>query len=115
MLEAYIQLHELGIAHSLEVWQDEKLVGGIYGLALGRVFFGESMFSVVTDASKVALVSLCKQLTGWKFTLLDCQVSNPHLHRMGAEQIGRVEFNRHLENTAEPDCWGPDFQAAPHW
>ena len=76
---AYIRLHELGIAHSVEVWADDDLIGGIYGLALGQVFFGESMFSHRQDASKVALVALCRQLQQWSFTLLDCQVSNPHL------------------------------------
>ncbi len=112
---AYIRLHELGIAHSVEVWADEDLIGGIYGLALGRVFFGESMFSQQVDASKIALVALGKQLDQWGFTLLDCQISNPHLLSMGALEISRDEFNQHLEGTTEPDLWGSSFECASRW
>ena len=92
MLEAYVHLHQLGHAHSLEVWEDDLLVGGIYGLAIGSVFFGESMFSRRTDASKIALVALCRQLHGHGYELLDCQVGNPHLHSMGAAELARGEF-----------------------
>lgn len=115
MQAAYTRLHEMGIAHSLEVWHDDELAGGVYGLALGRVFFGESMFSRVNDASKVALVALCRHLVQWRFTLLDCQVSNPHLLSMGAEEISRAEFQRHLANTGDPDHWRGDIHAAPRW
>ena len=115
MLTAYIRLHELGVAHSVEVWVDNELAGGVYGLALGRMFFGESMFSEREDASKIALVALCQQLKQWDFTLLDCQISNPHLLSMGAEEITRQEFERHLENVNAPDCWRPDFQCAQRW
>jgi len=115
MRTAYIRLHQAGIAHSLEVWRKDELAGGIYGLALGPVFFGESMFSRVTDASKVALVALCRQLSQWRFTLLDCQVSNPHLLSMGAEEIPRAKFQRHLRETSAPDHWRQDFIAAPRW
>lgn len=115
MLAAYIRLHELGIAHSVEVWADDELVGGIYGLALGRVFFGESMFSHCRDASKVALVALCRQLKEWNFTLLDCQVSNPHLLSMGATEITRKAFNEFLQSTGEADHWKPGFYSAQRW
>ena len=115
MLAAYIRLHELGVAHSVETWVDGKLTGGIYGLALGRVFFGESMFSSSTDASKVALVALCKQLQLWDFTLLDCQISNPHLERMGATEISRSEFNSYLEDAEGPCHWGQDFSCVERW
>ena len=115
MLTAYIQLHELGVAHSIEVWANDELAGGIYGLSLGRVFFGESMFSRQRDASKVALVALCKQLQAWDFTLLDCQVSNPHLLSMGAEEIQRAEFRQHLETTTGPDHWQQNFECEGRW
>ena len=94
---AYSKLHAMGYAHSLEVWQDGELCGGIYGLALGSIFFGESMFSRRTDASKIALVALCRHLSTAKFGLLDCQVGNPHLFRMGACRIDRESFEAWLE------------------
>jgi leucyl/phenylalanyl-tRNA--protein transferase len=112
---AYIRLHELGIAHSVEIWEEHTLIGGIYGLALGSVFFGESMFSQQVDASKVALVALCKQLAHWDFTLLDCQISNPHLLSMGAVEISRAEFNQHLDGTVESDHWGKTFHCETRW
>jgi leucyl/phenylalanyl-tRNA--protein transferase len=115
MLEAYIVLHEIGIAHSVEVWLGDVLAGGVYGLAIGRVFFGESMFSRVNDASKVALVALCQQLVQWDLTLLDAQVSNPHLLSMGAEEVSREEFEEHLEGTAEPDHWQLGFRTETRW
>jgi leucyl/phenylalanyl-tRNA--protein transferase len=115
MQQAYIRLHELGIAHSVEVWMDDELAGGIYGIALGRVFFGESMFSQAEDASKIALVALCRQLQQWNFTLLDCQISNPHLESMGAKEISRTEFEHFLKDANSPDQWGLDFDCAPRW
>ncbi len=115
MHRAYVRLHELGIAHSLEVWQEEVLAGGIYGLSLGDVFFGESMFSRRTDASKVALVALCRHLHACGYRLLDCQVSNPHLRSMGAVEIDRDEFNRLLANTAGRDHWSADFIHETSW
>jgi leucyl/phenylalanyl-tRNA--protein transferase len=115
MINAYIHLHELGVAHSVEVWLEDELAGGIYGLALGQVFFGESMFSNREDASKIGLVALCRQLQQWNFSLMDCQVSNPHLVSMGAEQVSRSEFNQHLENADGPDHWGQDFYCAARW
>jgi leucyl/phenylalanyl-tRNA--protein transferase len=115
MIDAYTRLHTLGVAHSVEVWTDDQLAGGIYGLSVGRVFFGESMFSNHADASKIALVALCRQLREWRFTLMDCQVSNAHLLSMGAEEITRSEFNQQLENTNTHDHWGQDFRCEEHW
>lgn len=97
MVDAYCRLHELGLAHSVETYLGEELVGGLYGVALGRLFFGESMFARATDASKVAFVHLVRQLTRWGFTLIDCQVSTAHLASLGAEEIRRQEFLRHLD------------------
>jgi len=96
MLEAYTKLHELGYAHSVETWQEGQLVGGLYGVALGGVFFAESMFTLVPDASKVALVSLVRQLQQWGFRLMDCQQSSPHVMAFGAEEIPRQDFLNHL-------------------
>lgn len=92
MRDAYLRLHVRGFAHSLECWCEGRLAGGIYGVAIGSVFFGESMFSRVADASKVALVHLCER----GFELIDCQVPNPHLRRMGAELIPRRHFIEQL-------------------
>lgn len=96
MLQAYTDLHRRGIAHSVETWIDGKLAGGLYGVALGRVFFGESMFSRVTDASKLALLALVKQLRRWNFGLIDCQMNTPHLASLGAREIPRADFTRRL-------------------
>lgn len=92
MVEAYHHLHRLGYAHSVESWQDGKLVGGLYGVVLGRVFFGESMFTETTDASKVAFVQLVQKLKQWRFALIDCQVPTAHLKRFGAREIPRKDF-----------------------
>lgn len=97
MIEAYCRLHELGYAHSIEVWADSKLVGGVYGIALGKVFFGESMFSRQTNASKIAFVYLVSQLQAWGFQLIDCQVENPHLASLGSTNITRAEFKSILQ------------------
>lgn len=96
MIEAYTRLHELGHAHSIETWQEGTLVGGLYGVAIGGAFFGESMFSRATDASKVALVSLIRQLQTWGFQIFDCQQASPHVMRLGAEEIPRRAFIEHL-------------------
>jgi leucyl/phenylalanyl-tRNA--protein transferase len=96
MIAAYTRLHELGHAHSVEAWCGDELAGGLYGVALGRVFFGESMFFRRTNASKVAFVRLVRQLQQWGFTLIDCQMSTGHLKRFGAVEIARVEFMRRL-------------------
>jgi leucyl/phenylalanyl-tRNA--protein transferase len=96
MAEAYCTLHNLGYAHSIEVWQGEVLVGGIYGVAIGRAFFGESMFSHVSNASKVALVHLAEQLARWNYGLIDCQVETAHLCSMGAKSVSRAVFQQRL-------------------
>ncbi|MBU4228711.1 MAG: leucyl/phenylalanyl-tRNA--protein transferase [Desulfurivibrionaceae bacterium] len=96
MVEAYQNLHDLGHAHSVECWQEGKLVGGLYGVSLGAVFFGESMFSLVRDSSKVALAGLVDRLQGWDFELIDCQVGTGHLQRLGAREIPGEEFSRRL-------------------
>lgn len=100
MMHAYRRLFRLGIAHSVEVWDQDRLVGGLYGLALGQVFFGESMFSCATDASKIALARLCSCLTDWGYRLIDCQVDNPHLRTLGARLIPRTEFEQFLTRYA---------------
>ena len=92
MIEAYCKLHELGIAKSVEVWQDDILVGGLYGVDLGHVFCGESMFSLVSNASKVAFITLVNHLKKENYKLLDCQVYNPHLESLGCREIPREEF-----------------------
>jgi leucyl/phenylalanyl-tRNA--protein transferase len=92
MQEAYCRLHALGFAHSIEAWNDDELVGGLYGVALGKVFFGESMFHTQTNASRVVLAQLMRYLEREDFLLLDCQVPNPHLFSMGASQISRTDF-----------------------
>lgn len=97
MIEAYCKLHELGIAKSVEVWQDDILVGGLYGVDLGHVFCGESMFSLVSNASKVAFITLVNHLKKENYKLLDCQVYNPHLESLGCREIDREEFMRILQ------------------
>ncbi len=96
MIGAYCQLHDLGYAHSVECWQNGELVGGLYGVALGAVFFGESMFSLVPDSSKVALAGLVERLKAWEFELIDCQVATGHLQRLGAREISGAEFSTRL-------------------
>ena len=97
MQAAYSRLHKEGVAHSVESWRDEKLMGGLYGIALGRMFFGESMFARETDASKVALVALVEKLTRDGFELIDCQQETKHLARFGARPIARADFVRRLQ------------------
>jgi leucyl/phenylalanyl-tRNA--protein transferase len=92
MKEAYIQLHQKGYAHSVEVWQEDGLVGGLYGIKTGNIFCGESMFSLVSNASKVALIHLCRM----GYDLIDCQVENPHLTSMGARMVSRAEYMRFM-------------------
>jgi leucyl/phenylalanyl-tRNA--protein transferase len=108
MRAAYIRLHSLGVAHSVETWLGDRLVGGLYGVQLGRVFFGESMFSVEADASKVALVHLCEELAQRQVGLIDCQMATPHLLSMGARLMARSEFAARLETEARrPDLTDP--------
>ena len=97
MIEAYCKLHELGIAKSVEVWQDEELVGGLYGIDLGHIFCGESMFAKVSNASKVAFIALANQLQKDNYKVLDCQVYNEHLESLGCREIDRTDFMRILE------------------
>ncbi len=92
MQRAYVRLHRLGYAHSIETWQQGERVGGLYGVAVGRVFYGESMFSRVSDASKVALAALAMQLQRWEFAVIDCQMQTDHLISMGAMPIPRPAF-----------------------
>jgi len=99
MQAAYIQLHELGYAHSVEVWQEKELVGGLYGIALGRVFFGESMFTKVSNASKAGFITLVKILKEKGYTLIDCQQETAHLKSLGAQSISRNRFLRHLTDN----------------
>ncbi len=102
MAAAYGRLHRLGWAHSFETWRDDTLVGGLYGVALGRVFFGESMFTHVTDASKVALVHGVELLRARQFALIDCQVASAHTISLGATNIRRPEFLRLVAQLCEP-------------
>jgi leucyl/phenylalanyl-tRNA--protein transferase len=97
MIQAYQELHRMGHAHSVETWMDGKLAGGLYGVALGGVFFGESMFSRSTNASKIAFVHLVKQLARWRFGIIDCQMKTAHLASLGAREIPRREFTRTVE------------------
>ena len=100
MFNAYLSMHKLGFAHSVECWQDNELVGGLYGIAMGKIFFGESMFSKKSDASKVALVHLCDHLKKKGFKLIDSQVHTPHMESMGAEMIDRVYFEKMVRKYA---------------
>lgn len=112
MIAAYTALHDMGLAHCVETWMDDELVGGLYGVALGQVFFGESMFSCVPDASKIALVHLAKQLQRWEFGLIDCQVKTGHLTSLGAREISRCEFSqqldRHIADIKPGNKWSFD-------
>ena len=98
MMDAYCKLHELGIAKSVEVWQNEKLVGGLYGIDLGHIFCGESMFSKVSNASKVAFITLVNQLKKDNYKVLDCQVYNEHLESLGCREIDRTHFMEILKS-----------------
>lgn len=109
IFQAYIELHRSGYAHSVETWFNGNLVGGIYGVTIGKVFFGESMFYRETDASKVAFVTLVRQLKLWGYQLIDCQVSTWHLKSFGAEEIGRDDFekllDKYCDEVPEPQAW----------
>lgn len=107
MIAAYCELHEMGYAHSVETWENGKLIGGLYGISLGKAFFGESMFSHRSEASKVALHSLNRFAKSQQFTFIDCQVHTPHLESLGASEVPRLEFLTLLkEALAHPDLKG---------
>ena len=101
MQEAYCTLHRMGYAHSVETWQNGQLVGGLYGLAIGKAFFGESMFSQITDASKTALVALSVSLTAGGYHFIDCQVVSEHLNSLGAKAVPRYRFSSELKQAVE--------------
>ncbi len=109
MKAAYIDLHQKGVAHSVETWHQERLVGGLYGVSIGGAFFGESMFSFETDASKLALVALARHLTHHGFDIIDCQVTTDHLCQMGAIEISRHRFldilSRSIRQKTDPGTW----------
>lgn len=117
MIEAYLALHELGVAHSIDVLDGERLVGGIYGVAIGRMFFGESMFSGASGGSKVALAGLANRLHAWGWPLIDAQVENAHLLRMGAEHWPRERFlarvRQQVEAAETPGRWTERFGEIP--
>jgi len=106
---AYNQLHQAGFAHSVETWLDDELVGGLYGVAIGQVFFGESMFHTRTDASKVAFATLVKQLNSWGYQLIDCQMHTRHLESFGAQEIDRDYFikllDQYCDAPVQPSAW----------
>lgn len=101
MIEAYTMLHELGYAHSVEAWQGDSLVGGLYGVSLGSIFYGESMFYHVPDASKAAFAVLVAQLRKWDFSLIDCQQTTHHLLRFGARELQRYQFLQMIREGME--------------
>jgi leucyl/phenylalanyl-tRNA---protein transferase len=101
MIQAYCRLHASGYAHSIEAWHDGILTGGLYGISLGGCFFGESMFTRVANASKVALAVLCRHMKNHGFDFIDCQISNAHLIRLGAKEIPRSVFLRNLKKSME--------------
>jgi leucyl/phenylalanyl-tRNA---protein transferase len=113
MERAYRALYELGYAHSAEAWQAGELVGGVYGVSLGGAFFGESMFTLRPDASKVALVTLVRQLAAWGFDFLDCQVHTPHLEKLGARGWPRTAFLRALRDTLRRETRRGRWQLEP--
>lgn len=112
MQQAYIRLHLAGYAHSVECWLNDKLVGGLYGVAIGKIFFGESMFSKTADASKVAFVFLVHQLKRWQFGLIDCQIQSAHLDQFGAVLIPRNEFVSYLNELCTQEVQPGEWQMA---
>ena len=109
MIDAYTELHRLGYAHSVEVWQDQTLVAGLYGIALGRCFFGESMFTHVSNASKLGFITLVQKLQAQAYTLIDCQQETTHLASLGARPIPRTDFIQHITLSIQqhPTQQGP--------
>lgn len=113
MIHAYNELHDLGYAHSVECWRDGNLAGGVYGVSIGKTFFGESMFSRVTDSSKVALATLVQHLQQWEFDLIDCQVRTDHLIRLGAREIAGADFQALLEKSVRKPTHRGKWQLEP--
>jgi len=118
IIDAYYKLHQLGYVHSIEVWYNGKLVGGLYGLSIGKAFFGESMFTMMNDASKVALACLVEFLIKENFYFIDCQISNDHLLRMGAVEIPRSVFLKILDESINKNFiikkWVRNNEATSH-
>ena len=116
MVDGYTRLYQLGFAHSVEAWDGEELVGGLYGVSLGDIFFGESMFAVAPDASKVAFVALARQLQAWRMGMVDSQVRTEHLARFGAEDIPRSDYlarlRRGLRTATRQGRWS--FEGDPY-
>ena len=110
MLSAYEELHRLGFAHSVEVWENDQLVGGLYGISLGQCFFGESMFAKVSNASKAGFITLVQTLEEQGFTWIDCQVHTDHLERLGAEEIPREEFLSRLTQDLNHPTYQGNWQ-----
>jgi leucyl/phenylalanyl-tRNA---protein transferase len=113
MLEAYVRLHELGIAHSVEAWNDGSLAGGLYGLSLGKIFFGESMFARESNASKAAFVTLVKRLGERGFSCIDCQVYTEHLESLGARYISREDYLDMLREGLKPETLRGSWRDMP--
>lgn len=112
MQQAYLELHKMGHAHSLEVWQADALVGGLYGVSLGQMFFGESMVSLAPNVSKLAFIGLCLQLREWQFRLIDCQLPTAHLSSLGAREMSREHF---LAELAVGRQASPALAPGPGW
>jgi len=110
MADAYNELHRMGLAHSVEVWQDDKLVGGLYGVSLGHMFFGESMFSLAPNSSKAGFIFLVEHLKKLGWPMIDCQVFNPHLGSLGAVNIPRAEFLAILDEELKHDTLQRSWQ-----
>jgi leucyl/phenylalanyl-tRNA--protein transferase len=113
MIDAYTELARLGHAHSIETWMDDELVGGLYGVVVGRMFYGESMFARRTDASKIAFVHLVRQLGRWGYEMIDCQMSTSHLASLGAREIPRAEFLERMRRQAGRPAVPPPWHLDP--
>ncbi len=112
MLDAYHRLHQMGFAHSVEVWKDDELAGGLYGVSIGKCYYGESMFSKVSNASKAGFILLVKELIKREFMLIDCQVYTKHLESLGAEEIPRAKFSSILWEAVSHDTHLGSWE---HW
>ena len=116
MRKAYVRLHELGIAHSAEAWSGDQLVGGLYGVSIGNVFYGESMFARADDASKIAFTACVRQLDAWHIGLIDCQVHTEHLERFGAYEVPRLDYiemlKMALDEPTKRGKWSFDLDPA---